>query len=77
MEHRLMTEHEKADIFMKSYELKQSGKEEEAIAMRRTIPLPAHLAQFAKKYMGSEFLIQSGWNLAEAEAKFGTDWLNK
>ena len=77
MEHRLMTEREKADIFMKSYELKQAGKEAEAIAMKRTIPLPAYLAKFVKENLGTDHLIQGGWNLAEAEAQFGTDWLNK
>lgn len=77
MEHKLMTENEKADIFMKSHELEQAGKKEEAAALYRTIPLQPYLAEFAKKYMGTEFLIQGGWNLAEAEAQFGTDWLNK
>jgi len=72
-----MTEHEKVDISRKSHELEQAGKKEEATALYRTIPLPAHLAQFVKKYMGVDYLTQQGWNLAEAEAKFGSEWLNK
>jgi hypothetical protein len=77
MEHRLMTEHEKADIYMQSLELKKEGKIAEAVAMKRTIPLPAYLAKFVKENVGVECLIQAGWNLAEAEAQFGTDWLNR
>lgn len=77
MEHRLMTEHEKADIFMKSYELEQAGKVEEGRILYRNIPLPPYLAMFVKKYLGAEGLLQMGWNLAEAEAEFGTDWLNQ
>jgi hypothetical protein len=41
MEHRLMTEHEKADIYMQSLKLKKEGKTAEAVAMKRAIPLPA------------------------------------
>ena len=76
MEHRLMTEHEKADIFMKSYELEQAGKKEEATALHRTIPLQPYLAKFVKDNLGVDHLIQGGWNLAEAEAEFGSDWLS-
>jgi len=25
--------------------------------------------------VGADFLVQSGWNLSEAEAEFGKDWL--
>lgn len=77
MEHRLMTDNEKADIFMKAHELKKAGKKEEASALTRTTPLPAYLAKFAKKYLGRKALIQMGWNMAEAEAEFGSDWLNQ
>jgi hypothetical protein len=75
MEHRLMTEREKADTFMKSHELELAGKTEEAIAVRRSIPLQPYLAKLFKEKVGAEFLIESGWNLAEAEAEFGKDWL--
>ena len=72
-----MTEFEKADIFMRYYELKQEGKIEEATALHRTMPLSPHLAMCMKKYQGVEHLLNSGWNLAEAEAEFGSDWLNR
>ena len=76
MEHRLMTEHEKADIFMKSYKIKQSGDEEKAMELCRTIPLSPWLAKFIKEKQGADFLIKYGYNLAEAEAEYGSGWLN-
>lgn len=77
MDHKLMNDYEKADIFMKAHKLKQAGKNKEASALIRTTPLPAYLAKFAKKYLGTEALIQMEWNMAEAEAEFGSDWLNQ
>jgi hypothetical protein len=77
MEHKLLTEYEKAEIYMKSLELKKAGKTAESVALKRSIPLPAYLAKFAKDNVGVDFLLQAGWNLAEAEAQFGTDWLNR
>jgi hypothetical protein len=72
-----MTEREKADIYMKSVELKKAGKTAEALALRRQIPLPPYLAKFAKDNMGVDFLLEQGWNLAEAEKEYGTDWLDR
>jgi len=46
MEHKLMTEHEKADILMKVFALRDEGKKEEANELFKTFPLPAHLAKY-------------------------------
>jgi hypothetical protein len=70
-----MTIHEKLDIGMECLELKKQGKFEEARKLERKIPLTPYLAKFAKEYIGADFLIKSGWNLSEAEAEFGPDWL--
>ena len=75
MEHRLMTEREKADIFLKTLELEEAGQIEESKALHRTIPLPAYLAKIFKDKVGADFLVQGGYNLAEAEAAYGPDWL--
>ena len=75
MEHKLMTEHEKADIVIKSIEMQNLGQTEEAMALRRTIPLPPYMAKFIKEKIGVSFLIESGYNLAEAEIEYGQDWL--
>jgi hypothetical protein len=39
--------------------------------------MPPYLAKIAKEKIGSDFLINGGWNLSEAEAEFGKDWLTK
>jgi len=75
MRHRLMTEQEKADIMMKAFELEDAGQKDEALELKKTVPLPAYLAKFAKEKFGVEFLINGGWNLAEAEAEYGQGWL--
>ncbi|MDR0220959.1 MAG: hypothetical protein LBI54_06110 [Lachnospiraceae bacterium] len=77
MEHRLMTEREKADITMESFRLRKEGLIEEATALYRTVPVPAYLAKVFKEKVGADFLIEGGWNLAEAEAEYGPDWLNR
>jgi hypothetical protein len=39
--------------------------------------MPPYLAKIYKEKIGAEQLINSGWNLSEAEAEFGSDWLNR
>jgi len=68
-------EKQKAALMMKSIELRNAGKPEEAHRVICQIPLPPHLAQIFKKTWGANFLIESGYNLSEAEAEFGQDWL--
>jgi hypothetical protein len=72
-----MTLEEEAVIALKAFELKKQGKFEEYERMRKQIPLQPYLAKFAKEHFGADFLIKTGWNLAEAEAEYGSDWLNK
>ena len=77
MEHRLMSEQEKINIFMEAHKLRKEGKEAEAAAVQRKAPLPAFLAKIFKENFGADILIQGGWNLAEANAEYGQDWLNQ
>ena len=77
MEHRLMSEQEKIEIFMEAHRLREEGKEDEATIMQRTAPVPAFLAKVFKEKVGADFLIQGGWNLAEANAEYGSDWLTR
>jgi len=76
-EARTMTLEEEAVIALKAFELKKQGKLEEYERLRKQIPLQPYLAKFAKEHFGADFLIKTGWNLAEAEAEFGSDWLNR
>jgi hypothetical protein len=70
-----MSMDERSEIFRKSRELREAGKDEEAMAMSKTCPLSPYLAKIAKEKLGVEYLRNSGWNLAEAEAEFGPNWL--
>jgi len=69
--------HEHLSTGMKVIELEEQGKFEEAEKLLHTLPLPAYLAKWAKKRFGAEALIKTGWNLSEAEAEYGPDWLTK
>ncbi|MDR2048220.1 MAG: hypothetical protein LBP69_02065 [Treponema sp.] len=72
-----MTLSEKLDIVMKSIELEKQGKLEEADRVRKQAPLQPYLAKFYKDHLGLSALLQSGWNLSEAEAEFGSAWLTQ
>ena len=73
---QLMTLHEKLQLGVKSIELEKQGKFEEAKRVSRQIPLAPHLAKFLKDHIGTEALLQAGWNLSEAEEEYGADWLS-
>ena len=72
-----MTDEEKVDKAYQSCLLKQAGDIEGASRLLRSIPMPPYLAKVAKEKIGADFLIDGGWNLSEAEAEFGRDWLTK
>jgi hypothetical protein len=76
-EYKTMTLKERLAIGMKAHELREAGKEEEAFALDKTIPLAPFLAKIAKEKIGPDFLLKSGLNLSEAEAEFGKDWLTR
>jgi hypothetical protein len=76
IEHRLMTLKEQLAILVKAAELRAAGKEADATVLQRSVPLPPYLAKIAKEKIGVDFLI-NGWNLLEAEEKYGKDWLTR
>ena len=77
MPHTLMTIDEKLAIACKAAALSDAGDREGANRLIRTAPMPPYLAKIYKEKVGAKYLISSGWNLSEAEAEFGPDWLNK
>ena len=72
-----MTLDEKLSISNRAFDLLDAGDKEGFTRLIRTAPLPPYLAKIAKEKIGADFLIKGGWNLSEAEAEFGSDWLNK
>ena len=76
----IMTQKERADIALKAHELEKQGKPEEAEKMYRQIPLSPYMAKFIKEhfeYFGEDFFEKYGWNLTEADAVYGSDWLSR
>ena len=71
-----MTIEEKLVISNRAIAMIKAGNEEEGRRLLRSAPMPPYLAKVAKKTMGADFLIQGGFNLSEAEAEFGPDWLS-
>jgi hypothetical protein len=70
-----MTLAEKLDISNKALDLLDAGDREGYTRLIRTAPMPPYLAKIYKEKVGVEQLIKGGWNLSEAEAEFGRDWL--
>jgi hypothetical protein len=74
---QMMTLDERLAIGLKAHEYMEAGNKAEAVRIMKQIPLAPHLAKAAKEFSGVDFLIKGGFNLSEAEAEFGPDWLAK
>jgi hypothetical protein len=72
-----MTLDEKLAISCKAAELSNAGDEEGSMRLMKTVPMPPFLAKIMKEKVGVDYLINSGWNLSEAEAEFGPGWLSR
>jgi hypothetical protein len=70
-----MTLDEKLAIGCKVAELRKAGDKEGAIRLMKTAPIPPYIAKVIKEKAGAKYL--EGWNLSEAEAKFGPGWINR
>jgi len=68
---------EKLATSNRALDLLDAGDREGYSRLMRTIPMPPYLAKIYNEKVGVEHLIQSGWNLTEAEAEFGHDWLSR
>ncbi|HCC36187.1 MAG TPA: hypothetical protein DEQ14_00435 [Treponema sp.] len=71
-----MTLDEKLAISCRAIELKNAGDCEGYERLMKTIPLPPYHAKVMKEKVGVDFLVNGGWNLSEAEAEFGLNWLH-
>jgi hypothetical protein len=74
---KIMTLGEKLDLAVKGIELEKQGKLDEARKVGKQVPLAPYLAKFLKDHVGLDALLQGGWNLSEAEAEYGPDFLSK
>ena len=72
-----MTLDEKLAISNKALDLFDAGDEKGCISLMKTAPMSPYLAKIYKETIGAEQLAKSGWNLSEAEAEFGLNWLSR
>jgi hypothetical protein len=73
----MMSLHDRLQMNLKCIALEEAGKDNEAMALLKTIPMEPWQAAWNKKYVGADYLRTSGWNLSEAEAEFGPNWLDR
>ena len=71
-----MTLDEKLSISNRALDLLDAGDREGYNRLMKTAPLPPYIAKVIKEKVGVDYLINSGWNLSEAEAEFGHNWLS-
>ena len=71
-----MTLDEKLAISNRALDLYEAGDKEGFSRLIRTAPMPPYLAKIFKEKLGVKPLLESGWNLSEAEAEFGSNWLD-
>ena len=71
-----MTLDEKLAISNRALDLWEAGDTEGYDRLMKTAPMPPYIAKVMKEKMGVNFLINGGFNLSEAEAEFGQNWLN-
>jgi hypothetical protein len=72
-----MTLDERLDVLMKADEYLKAGNKAEAVRITLELPMPPYIAKVVKQHLGADFLIKGGYNLADAEAEFGPDWLTQ
>ncbi len=73
----MMSEEEKTKMFDLARKLEAEGKKDEAHEIAMKIPLAPHLAMALKEVCGADYVRNEGFNLSEAEAEYGKDWLDK
>ncbi|GAB7140688.1 hypothetical protein RsTz2092_06400 [Deferribacterales bacterium RsTz2092] len=77
VKHRKLTLDEEMDLAERAVELRKAGKKEEAARLIRQIPMPPRVAMAFKETSGKDFLIRNGYNLVEANERYGENWLNQ
>jgi len=70
-----MTLDEKLAIGCKAAELRKAGDREGATRLMKTVPMPHYVAKVIKDKLGLDILLNTGWNMAEVEAEYGSEWL--
>ncbi len=72
-----MTLDEKLDTLNRASALRKAGDSEGYDRLIKTVPIPFYVAKVMKEKVGVDYLLNSGWDLSEAEAEFGQNWLSR
>ena len=66
---------ERLSISMKAHEFLVAGDKEGYMRTMKTAPMPHYVAKVIKDKLGLEFLLNTGWNMSDVEAEYGSEWL--
>jgi hypothetical protein len=70
--------HEDLQTRMQIFALQDAGKYAEADALRKSkIPLEPWAADVMKKFCGTDWLKNSGYDLSLVKAEYGQNWLDR
>lgn len=72
-----LTHEQKSALVDASLAAAERGDRQEERRLLRKLPLAPHLAKAAKEIWGKEFLLKEGYDLSEAEAAYGPNWLER
>jgi hypothetical protein len=72
-----LTGDQKFKIIQASLDAADRGDREEENRLPLLLPLAPHLAKVAKEIWGKDYLLQEGFDLSEAEAAYGPNWLGQ
>jgi hypothetical protein len=71
-----LTDEQISEILDKVQEADAKGDYDESYRLLRQLPIAPWLAKAGKEVWGKEFLLEGGFDLSEAEAAYGKDWLS-
>ncbi len=66
---------ERLDLLARSLEASARGDDAESLRIAQEKPITPWVAKGIKEIFGVEYL--AGWDLSQAEAEYGQDWLNQ
>ncbi len=72
----VMTREQRFDIIKRANKSWAEGGEKKQLKSKKSSLSPPHLVKFYLEEFGRERLLNAGFNLSEAEEKYGKNWLD-
>jgi hypothetical protein len=73
----VMSRKKRRELLEASLAAGESGNHDEEVRLMKLLPLAPHLARVAKEMYGKNYLLESGFNLSDANEEFGDGWLDR